>query len=916
MKNKKRKQIKGQFFKLVVFMIALTLSIPFVNTNELAQESSENKKDNTQTISILNPHSKPKLNNNWTINFTTTGTADLIIMPFNGTKWSNVNEKHELKFLEIRCGDEIIDYTWLDNSLEHILGSVFVKNYNCDETSYAIIKVLQYGNHSLMLKFGSSTAHAYNALPSSIRGYWKLDETSGSRADSSGKGNTLSDINTVGYGSGIYGNAADFEENNNEYLKRDDDADFDITGDMSIVAWVNYESFATSSGGKTRNDIVAKFVSASSQCSYWTSIEGEPDGWSSSQIWNGEIYFWLATSTECYPQSGRCTAVLPYSINAGTWYHLGFTYDNAGTMKIFLDGTKRGTCTGKQTSIHNSAAMLTLAVRGTSDDTRTDGRIDDVAIFAATLGETTISNIKNYGLKRPDGSSCAEELNCANNCDSDDSHCFTCSNQKDNQDNQCEYDSGCGASSQCDELSASGYWCNANHVVEGCCAGTYGCTYATTTCTNYGKCESTNSYDSDCTADASADGLSPSTCDGTSGYVTNSCGYELPDDSSNACTCNSASNEWFSNQNKCCGDDTGEDFEDSGSNNNCCYNDALLSHGTAVGSILCSNGLLYDCNGVATDDSDLAEHKSTDDEVDGNYCQSDNSWSVLYPDGSSCTVDSDCSSGHCSFDYDGTGKWCCSSTQCAHDGVCENSGSCSDTYVCSTGSWVNHCNNGIQDCGEADVDCGGTDCEDCITELFSFNFTSPIKPPQRADVFVKEWKTYLIDKEGNKTKVTINIRVWRGVVKIPSCADQGGNPCEPDQICDGQFVSSTDYGKLCCIGTCQAPPEPSYDCVDNGYQCCVACEPGTEQSKYHYSCGGKLCCSECSCIDEDEDGYGVCPKCGTAKDCMYDGDDCDDNPADCGANCNPGITEDSIIKCSDGYDNDCDGLTDAADPDC
>jgi len=59
-----------------------------------------------------------------------------------------------------------------------------------------------------------------------------------------------------------------------------------------------------------------------------------------------------------------------------------------------------------------------------------------------------------------------------------------------------------------------------------------------------------------------------------------------------------------------------------------------------------------------------------------------------------------------------------------------------------------------------------------------------------------------------------------------------------------------------------------------------------------------------ACIDEDEDGYGAV----ASPLCTYPQEDCDDtNP-----NVNPGAAE----NCSNGIDDDCDGMADAADSDC
>jgi hypothetical protein len=53
------------------------------------------------------------------------------------------------------------------------------------------------------------------------------------------------------------------------------------------------------------------------------------------------------------------------------------------------------------------------------------------------------------------------------------------------------------------------------------------------------------------------------------------------------------------------------------------------------------------------------------------------------------------------------------------------------------------------------------------------------------------------------------------------------------------------------------------------------------------------------CSDTDGDGYGVCPDCGTANGCTYDGNDCDDTDDEI----YPGATE---VSC-DGIDQDCSG---------
>lgn len=83
------------------------------------------------------------------------------------------------------------------------------------------------------------------ALTDSLVSYWKLDEASGSRADSHGS-NTLTDNNTVLSATGKINSAADFEATNTEYLSCADNASLS-TGDIdfTLTCWVNAESLAT-----------------------------------------------------------------------------------------------------------------------------------------------------------------------------------------------------------------------------------------------------------------------------------------------------------------------------------------------------------------------------------------------------------------------------------------------------------------------------------------------------------------------------------------------------------------------------------------------------------------------------------------------------------------------------------------------
>ncbi len=103
------------------------------------------------TLSATQSH--PRVGGNWIVKLNTKGAANLTITAINGTTWSNENENNDLRFLEIKCGGKVLDYKWIDDS-------VLVSDYNCNETTYHTVKVLNKGTHILEFKFGNSVKYA------------------------------------------------------------------------------------------------------------------------------------------------------------------------------------------------------------------------------------------------------------------------------------------------------------------------------------------------------------------------------------------------------------------------------------------------------------------------------------------------------------------------------------------------------------------------------------------------------------------------------------------------------------------------------------------------------------------------------------------------------------------------------------
>jgi len=104
-------------------------------------------------LTVLNVQSYPTLNGNWTVRFTTNGTADLTITAVQGTLFGR-----DLEFLELRCGDTVLNATYANNKVTYA-------NYSCDNyTSHEISQVKTPGKHVLRFDFGGATDHAFNLV--------------------------------------------------------------------------------------------------------------------------------------------------------------------------------------------------------------------------------------------------------------------------------------------------------------------------------------------------------------------------------------------------------------------------------------------------------------------------------------------------------------------------------------------------------------------------------------------------------------------------------------------------------------------------------------------------------------------------------------------------------------------------------
>ncbi len=75
-----------------------------------------------------------------------------------------------------------------------------------------------------------------------LKAYWKFDEASGSLLDATGRGNDMTDNNTVGTTTGKIGGARHFDGANSEYFSKATNADLSPAGDFTLAMWVWFDS--------------------------------------------------------------------------------------------------------------------------------------------------------------------------------------------------------------------------------------------------------------------------------------------------------------------------------------------------------------------------------------------------------------------------------------------------------------------------------------------------------------------------------------------------------------------------------------------------------------------------------------------------------------------------------------------------
>lgn len=212
--------------------------------------------------------------------------------------------------------------------------------------------------------------------------HWKLDESTGTRADSHGN-NDLTDNNTVGSTTGVLDGAAHFIKANQEYLTG---SQISLTGDWSISLWFRADSI----GG------TANFGHGLIR-----SMSGEQDGDFHIGVNNGadSVYCANYTPTRDGLAKYRRPNVTP-NIVAGNTYHLVITYERlTDTLLFYLNGVVQTTEADQNfTQATGWGTEMSIGRTFANADYYWDGWIDNVSVWdGRILTNQEVARLYNSG---------------------------------------------------------------------------------------------------------------------------------------------------------------------------------------------------------------------------------------------------------------------------------------------------------------------------------------------------------------------------------------------------------------------------------------------------------------------------------------------------------------------------------------
>ncbi len=215
------------------------------------------------------------------------------------------------------------------------------------------------------------------SLTTNLLAYWKLDESSGNATDATGNGFTLTNNNTVTYGTGLINNGAQFTGGVIKYLSRADNLGI-TNGNITIQVWV-----------KLNNEI------ASGQ---WGLVIKGDAGTNINYI----IAYQYNSGTRRLDfnrqQQNTANNEQFYTVDLGTsaWHQLILTYDGTN-VSGYVDTVAIGNLATSGDGASGGANLVEVGRAHGFTDNCVDGTMDEVGVWSRVLNSTEVGQLYNGG---------------------------------------------------------------------------------------------------------------------------------------------------------------------------------------------------------------------------------------------------------------------------------------------------------------------------------------------------------------------------------------------------------------------------------------------------------------------------------------------------------------------------------------
>jgi hypothetical protein len=199
-------------------------------------------------------------------------------------------------------------------------------------------------------------------------GHWALDDTSGTTvSDSTGvhPGIWMGE-SAVRASSGIVGGSFEFD-GTDDHVVIADHADFDLTGDLSIAAWIYLDNTGS------QKVILDK------------KLDGATDGFRFIAYWT-TLRFTFGDGVTMNIHSYAPDQI----VDPGIWYHATATYDRQA-VRLYLDGIEVAAIPHTEAIVTNNLALR--IANYASDAYWLDGKIDDVRLYNRALGADEVAKL-------------------------------------------------------------------------------------------------------------------------------------------------------------------------------------------------------------------------------------------------------------------------------------------------------------------------------------------------------------------------------------------------------------------------------------------------------------------------------------------------------------------------------------------